>query len=130
LSPEATYVLQSLGTVALFGGALWATLWGLRRVGLSGSRGGALEVLARQPLDGRRAIYLVRVGKRVLVIGAGDGPLTRLGSTSLEAIGIDPRKQSEAGAKTSGGFRDALARVLRPATAKAEEPPKGRAEDS
>lgn len=85
MSPEATYVLESLATVAVFGGALWVATWGLRR--LQGERGrGPLEILARQPLDARRAIYLVRVGKRVLVVGATDGALTRLGSTSYEAI--------------------------------------------
>ncbi|MGZ3475300.1 MAG: hypothetical protein ACXWUG_14180, partial [Polyangiales bacterium] len=62
MSPEATYVVESLFTVALFGGALYAALWGLRRVQGGGPRG-PLEVIARQPLDGRRAIYLVRVGK-------------------------------------------------------------------
>ena len=105
MSPEATYVLQSLGTVAVFGVALWGVTWGLRRIGATSSNG-PLQVLARQPLDGRRAIYLVRVGKRVLVVGAGDGALTRLGATTIEALGIDPT------APPKSSFRDALARVL------------------
>jgi flagellar biogenesis protein FliO len=109
MSPEATYVVESLFTVALFGGALYVALWGLRKVQGGGPRG-PLEVLARQPLDGRRAIYLVRVGKRVLVVGATDGALTKLGSTSLESIQRElPATGTEAPSKS---FRDALSRAL------------------
>lgn len=110
MSPEVTYVLESLGTIAVFGGALWLATVGLRR--LSGERPrGPLEILARQQLDGRRAIYLVRVGQRVLVVGASDGALTRLGSTTLDAV----RGELAAGADgppPRRGFRDALARAL------------------
>lgn len=85
MSPEATYVVESLATVTVFAGALWLATWGLRRVGAT-KEGGPLEILARRSLDTRRSIWLVRVGKRVLVVGAADGGLTRLGSTSLEAL--------------------------------------------
>ncbi len=118
MSPELTYVVESLGTVVLFGGALWIALWGVRRMGVSTS-GGALEVLARKPLDGRRAIYLVRVGKRVLIVGATDTALTRLGSTSVEALAtenVDTEKaelKAEHAPARARGFRDALSRVLR-----------------
>ena len=106
MSPEATYVVQSLFTVALFGGALYGALWGLRRVQGAPARG-PLEVIARQPLDGRRAIYLVRVGKRVIIVGATDGALTRLGSTSLDSI------ERELPAKAPAtSFRDVLSRAL------------------
>jgi flagellar biogenesis protein FliO len=107
MTPEATYVLESLATIAVFGGALYAASWGVRR--LTGPRGrGPLEVLARQPLDGRRAIYLVRVGKRVLIVGSSDGALTRLGSTTFAAI------ESELEAPPEGGktFRDVLSRAV------------------
>lgn len=117
MSPEATYVLESLATVAAFGGALWLALWGLRRVSGAPSKG-PLEVIARQPLDGRRAIYLVRVGKRVLVVGATDSSLTRLGATTLDALRRDEAEQAaqdgtrRADEPAKTGFRDALARVL------------------
>jgi flagellar biogenesis protein FliO len=108
MSPEATYVLESLATIAVFGGALYLATWGVRR--FSGARGrGPLEVLARQGLDGRRAIYLVRVGKRVLIVGASDGALTRLGSTSLDAIEAELAAANEPPSKS---FRDALSRAL------------------
>ena len=107
MSPEATYVLESLATVAVFGGALFLATWGMRRLGGVRARG-PLEVLARQPLDGRRSIYLVRVGKRVLIVGASESALTRLGSTSLDAI------EAELGTPEAprNSFRDALSRAL------------------
>jgi len=118
MSPEVTYVVESLATIAVFGGALWVATWGVRR--LTGPAGrGPLEILARQPLDARRAIYLVRVGKRVLIVGASEGALTRLGSTSLEAIQDELAAASGAGAEPgdpvrqrSKTFRDALTRAL------------------
>jgi flagellar biogenesis protein FliO len=107
MSPEATYVLESLATIAVFGGALYFATWGLRR--LSGTRGrGPLEILARQPLDGRRAVYLVRVGKRVLIVGASDSALTRLGSTSLASI----EKELAADTAPPRSFRDVLSQAL------------------
>src|SRR6185436_5900515 len=110
MSPEVTYVLQSLGTVVVFGGALYLAAWGIRRMGVS-ARGGPLEILARQPLDGRRAIYLVRVGKRVLVVGATDGALTRLASTSLESLKLDEASKE---APPPSRFAEVLSRMLRP----------------
>ena len=106
MSPEATYVLQSLGTVAVFGAAAWGAVWGLRRIGVSGA-GGPMQVIARQPLDGRRAIYLVRVGKRVLIVGAADGSLTRLGTTTVRSLEISPDAPPE-----RKSFGDVLARVF------------------
>lgn len=118
MSPEATYVVESLATIAVFGAVLVVATWGLRRVA-GGRARGPLEILARQPLDARRSIFLVRVGKRVLVVGAADGALTRLGSTSLEAVRAELDESSarpEAGEAEPGrrSFRDALTRVLGP----------------
>ena len=102
-----TYVLESLGTVAVFGAAAYGAVWGLRRVVAPGPRG-PLQVVARQPLDGRRAIYLVRVGKRVLIVGAGDGALTRLGTTTLAALELP----ADAPSAPRRNFSDALSRAL------------------
>ncbi len=44
---------------------------------------GPLTLLARMPLEGRRVVYLVRAGRRVLVVGASEAGLTRL--TDFEA---------------------------------------------
>jgi len=52
----------------------WVVLkWASRRgLGL-GAGGGRVRVLERIALDPRRSLYLVKVGDRVLLIGAGDG---------------------------------------------------------
>ena len=108
MSPETTYVLESAGTLVVFGGALWGAVWGLRRIGAPSGHG-PLEIIARKPLDGRRAIYLVRVGRRVIVVGATDASLTRLAATSLDALDL----ASPAAAPPSTRFGDVVARVLR-----------------
>ena len=114
MSPEATYLLQSLGTVAVFGGVAWLATAGLRRLGVSPARG-PLQVVARAPLDGRRAIYLVRVGKkRVLVVGAGDSGLSRLGSLSVDELELEAEPGALEGAAPRRSFAQALGRVLRP----------------
>ncbi len=108
MSPEATYVLESLATVTVFAGALYLATVGLRRIGATSTAGGPLEILARRPLDARRAIYLVRVGRRVLVVGASDGGLTRLGSTSLDSVRAELAEEATA----PRGFSAVLGRVL------------------
>lgn len=120
MSPEVTYLLQSLGTVAAFGGVAWLAMAGLRRLGVTPARG-PLQVVARAPLDGKRAIYLVRVGKkRVLVVGAGESGLSRLGSVSVdelelpEEVGTEGGERGGAGSPPRRSFAQALGRVLRP----------------
>lgn len=76
-------LLQTL--LALAGVCLlaWVVLrWSARR-GLDLGRG-RIRVLERARLDGRRALYLVQLGERVLLIGAGEG-----GAPSLLAE-LDP----------------------------------------
>ena len=67
-------LLQGLISLAAVCLLIWIVLrWASQR-GLGGaSRGGRLRVLERLPLDPRRALLLVRVGERVLLIGTGDG---------------------------------------------------------
>ena len=52
-------------------------LLGHRRKGSGGMR-----IVDKLPLDARRSLYVVEVGGRCLLVGAGDGPLTLL--TELE----------------------------------------------
>ncbi len=117
MSPEARYLLESLATVAAFGVVAWIAMAGLRRLGVRTPGRGPLEVVARVPLEGKRAIYLVRVGKRrVMVVGAGDAGLTRLGTVRIEELDLaDAGVSGEAPGRAPGrSFREALAKVLRP----------------
>jgi flagellar protein FliO/FliZ len=85
MSPVATYIVETL--VTLMGVVVLAVLllYGGRRLGV-GRPSGPLELVGRLPLDARRAVYLVRVGKLVYVVGASEGGLTRLGELDADAV--------------------------------------------
>jgi flagellar biosynthetic protein FliO len=66
-------LLQSLLALAAVCILAWVVLrWSAQR-GLGLGEGRRVRVIERVALDARRAIYLVQVGERVLVVGAGDG---------------------------------------------------------
>jgi hypothetical protein len=48
-----------------------------------------VRVLERIPLEGRRALYLVELGDRVLLIGAGEGGAPAL-LTEIDAADLPP----------------------------------------
>lgn len=65
-----------LALVAVCVLAWWALRWGARR-GVLPTRG-RVAVLDRATLDPGRAVYVVRVGVRTLVLGGSEGSLTLL----------------------------------------------------
>ena len=65
-------LLQTLLALAAVCILAWIVLRWTARRGLGLGAGKRVKVLERVPLDGRRALYLVEVGERVLLIGAGD----------------------------------------------------------
>lgn len=66
-------LLQTLLALAVVCILAWVVLkWGARR-GLGGASRGRVKVLERIPLDRGRSLYLVSIGERVLLVGAGDG---------------------------------------------------------
>jgi hypothetical protein len=67
---------------------------------------GPLELVGRLPLDGRRAVYLVRVGSIVYVVGASEAGLNKLGQLSGDSIDF------AAGETPRGLFAEALARAV------------------
>ncbi len=96
MSPLGTYLVETMITLAGVICLAVLVLWGGRRLGV-GRSSGALELLGKLPLDPRRAVYLVRVGKLVYVVAASEGGVVRLGE--LEASDVS---QPEAG-PTAGG---------------------------
>lgn len=77
MSSLVTYVLQVSLTLLAFGAIAAALVRFGRKPGRR--RAGPLELLDRLHLEGRRVVYLVRAGERVLVVGGSEAGLTRLG---------------------------------------------------
>ncbi len=107
MSPATAYFVQAMVTVLAIVALAALVLYGGRRLGL-GRASGPLELLGRLPLEGRRAVYLVRVGKVVFVVGASEGGLTRLGEMDVAAVpNVGPRP----GGPT---FAEVLGRLVHP----------------
>ena len=81
----AGYLLETFATLVVVCGLAFVVLVGARRMGI-GRASGAIRLVGQLPLDARRAIYLVRIGESVLVVGASEGGLTKLG----EGFGVGP----------------------------------------
>jgi len=98
------YILETFVTLVGVCALALAVLWGARRLGV-GRPTGPIELCGHLPLDARRAIYLVRVGAQVFIVGVGEGGFTKLGEI--------PASEVPAGAPVRGpAFADVLARVL------------------
>src|SRR6185295_13284862 len=78
MAPLSRYVIETLVTLLAVVALCILILSALRRVGV-GKAGGPLELLARLPLEGRRAVYLVRAGETVYVLAASESALAKLG---------------------------------------------------
>jgi len=85
MSPVTAYFVQAMVTVLAIVALAVLVLYGGKRLGI-GRPSGPLELLGRLPLEARRAVYLVRVGKVVYVVGASEGGLTRLGEMDADAV--------------------------------------------
>lgn len=77
--------LQLLAMLLLLGGVAAVLLRLGRRAPQKGD--GPLELLAHLPLEGRRRIYLVRAGKRVVVVGSSEGGLSSLSDFDARELG-------------------------------------------
>lgn len=73
----STYLLQSAVTLLAVCALAVALLFGARRVGV-GRSFGPLQVRAHLPLEARRAVYLISVGNRVLVVGSSEAGMVKL----------------------------------------------------
>jgi flagellar protein FliO/FliZ len=87
-------------------------MWGLAKVArrpLSGRGGGALSVLARQPLTRGASVAVVRVAERAYVVGVTDQSVTLLAEADPDAIEAaahpshEVREQLSLDALNSGG---------------------------
>jgi flagellar biogenesis protein FliO len=109
MTPLSRYVIETLVTLLAVVALCVVLLSALRRVGV-GKTSGPLELLARLPLEGRRAVYLVRAGETVYVLAASESALAKLGEMPHDAL---PR---EVALLEPQSFRDVLKRALGVAT--------------
>jgi len=112
MTPLSRYVVETLVTLLGIVALSVVLLSALRRVGV-GKPGGPLELVARLPLEGRRAVYLVRVGQVVYVVAASETALAKLGEIPREAL-------PEAAALEPLRFSDVLKRAIGVAVKKDE----------
>lgn len=101
----AGYLIETFVTLLAVCGLAFVVLYGARRLGVGRPRG-PIQLVGQLPLDARRAIYLVQVGDQVLVVGASEAGLTKLGEMAA-------RELPAPSPTTAAPFADVLARVLR-----------------
>jgi flagellar biogenesis protein FliO len=106
MSPVAKYVVETLVTLLGVIALAAAVLYAARRIGV-GRPGGPLELVGRLPLDGRRAVYLVRVSKTIYVVGASEAGLAKLGELDETSVDLSSRELE------AQGFSEVLGRVLK-----------------
>ncbi len=100
----AGYLLETFVTLLAVCGLAFVVLYGARRLGIGRPRG-PIQLVGQLPLDARRAIYLVQVGGQVLVVGASEAGITKLGEVAATDLpAVDPTMAAP--------FSDVLARVL------------------
>ncbi|MFO0564046.1 MAG: flagellar biosynthetic protein FliO [Polyangiaceae bacterium] len=112
MSPLAKYVVETMITLLGIVALAVVVLYGARRLGV-GRPAGPLSLVGRLPLDGRRAIYLVRVGKTVYVVGASEAGLAKLGE--LADTGLELETEGGVEGPKLEGFKQVLARVTKKA---------------
>lgn len=122
MTPLSRYVVETLVTLLGIVALSVVLLSALRRAGV-GKPGGPLELLARLPLEGRRAVYLVRVGKLVYVVAASESSLAKLGEIPREDL-------PEAASLEPLRFSDVLKRAVGVAIAKDDKAALGAPEPS
>lgn len=112
MAPYASYFVQLVVTLLAVCGLAIVILFGMRRAG-SGRGRGPMKLVGHLVLDARRAIYLVRVGEQVLVVGVGDGGFTKLGEMAASELPGEAEV-------TPAPFGDVLARVMTRSTSRGE----------
>ncbi len=90
-----TLLAQALLSLAVVVAIIYLAYFGLRRLSdrrLGAGEDGPLRLLQAKHLGGDRWLYLVRVGRRMLVVGGAAGqvtPIADLGETDLEGDAPD-----------------------------------------
>ncbi len=104
MSPYASYLIETFVTLVAVCALAFVILYGARRFGL-GRASGSIELVGQLPLDARRAVYLVKVGQQVFVVGVAEGGMTKLGELAASDVPAPAIRKSPA-------FADVLARAM------------------
>lgn len=84
-APVGVYMVETIVALTAVLALCVLVLYGARRLGV-GRPVGPIELLGRLPLEARRSIYLVRVVDQVLIIGASEAGLRKLGELPRSAL--------------------------------------------
>ncbi|MEY2935489.1 MAG: hypothetical protein RL033_6238 [Pseudomonadota bacterium] len=79
------YLLESALVLVLVLGLGWLASYAARRAGVARAAG-SLELVARLPLEARRAVYVVRVLDQVLILGGSESGISKLGELPESAL--------------------------------------------
>lgn len=104
MSPLTRYVIETVVTLVAVIALAVLVLYAARKVGV-GRPAGPVSLVGRLPLDGRRAIYLIRVGEKVFIVGASEAGLSKLGELDGDGLDLAPEVASPA-------FAEVLSRAL------------------
>ena len=107
----AAYLLETFVTLLAVIAIAFVVLYGARRMGALRPRG-PIQLVGQLTVEARRSIYLVKVGEKVLVVGASESGMSKLGELSADDL---PANVAEPAA--SAPFAGVLSRVLSAARA-------------
>jgi len=79
------YLAETIATLLIVSVVAWGALYVGRRMGVGRPRG-PIQLIAHLPLEARRAVYLVQVGKKIFVLGGSEAGISKLGEVPLPAI--------------------------------------------
>jgi len=118
--PDAGAWLRTLGALGVVVALIFVVRLVLKRLGRRpdvAARGEAMEVVARAPLGSRQQLALVRLGRRLVLVGTGPGGMSCL----AEVTDADEVAEllTEARSKHGGGFAGVFAKYAGQTSAEA-----------
>lgn len=90
MSPATEYMLNTSLTLAGILVLAWVLVYASRRWERAAPRG-PLELLGTLRLESKRAVYLVRVGERVVALGATEGGMVKVMEVAPSEVAGAPR---------------------------------------
>lgn len=74
---------------------------------------GAMKVVDRLPLDGRRTLYMVKIGKKVFLLAATDTSIRSVGEMDASNVeGLAEWEEALSQKSSKGAFKEVLARFM------------------